>query len=233
MEVLDRLLTLGASHARPGTKVIPKGIVIHYVGNPSSSAIANRNYFENTGNASAHYIVGLEGEIIRCVPEDEVAWHSGRAYDPKYNEQVKKNNSMYIAIECCHPTEDGKYNTKTYNSLVSLCKDICKRHNFKEKDILRHYDVSGKACPLYYVRNESAWKTLVTDIIKTYENEEEKGDDFIAYRTYEDIPSYGKPTIKKLIDKGLLVGNGQGEINLTESMLRIFVVHDRAGLYNN
>lgn len=150
------LLTKGAARGRPGTPLAPKGIVVHYVGNPGSSAAANRNYFESGSEGrgvSSHYIVGLDGEIIRCVPENEVAYHATTA------------NSTHIGIENCHPDAAGKFNDKTYASLISLCADICTRYGIKpETGVIRHYDVSGKLCPLYYVNNPAAWKTLVGDI---------------------------------------------------------------------
>ncbi len=168
MQITDRLLTMGANHGRTGKKLVPQGIVVHYVGNPNSTALANRNYFENGSGGlgvSAHYIVGLEGEILRCVPDSEVAQHAGKSYGPQWNEQAKKNNSMYIGIENCHPGADGKFNEKTYNSLVELSADICKRYNFDPmKDIFRHYDVCGKQCPLFYVKNESAWEQFTKDV---------------------------------------------------------------------
>ena len=53
-------------------------VVIHYVGNPGTSAEANRSYFEGLAvsgetYASSNFIIGLEGEILQCVPVDEVA----------------------------------------------------------------------------------------------------------------------------------------------------------------
>lgn len=168
MNIIENLLTKGASYGRTGTAMTPKGIVIHYVGNPGSSAAGNRNWFENgAGGActSAHYIIGLSGEILRIIPEKECAQHAGKAYEQKYVEQAKKNNSMYLGIECCHPDAGGKYNEKTYAALVDLCADICKRYGFDPaKSIFRHYDVSGKLCPLYYVNNPTAWTQMVKDI---------------------------------------------------------------------
>lgn len=161
MKIIDSLLTLGKEHGRTGDKLTPKGICIHYVGNPGSSALGNRNYFESGsgGNyVSAHYIIGLEGEILRCVPEAERAQHAGKSYGEKWNEIAKTNNSTLIGIENCHPDAAGKFNEKTYSSLVELTADICKRHGFNPiMDIHRHYDVTGKSCPMYYVKNESAW----------------------------------------------------------------------------
>ena len=76
-------------YSRPGTKRNKTTkIAWHYVGNPGSSAKANRNYFNNAPNhktsASSHYIIGLKGEIIYCVPEDEIAYTTNSA-----NKQTK------------------------------------------------------------------------------------------------------------------------------------------------
>lgn len=139
MEIKEMLLT----HNRPRTKrTRTTAIAVHYVGNAGSSAIGNRNYFQTTSTSvSSHYIIGLEGEIIRCIPEDEVSWCTNQA------------NSYTISIECCHPHEDGVFNDKTYKSLVELCADICKRWklNSLKGGIIRHFDVTGKVCPRGFV----------------------------------------------------------------------------------
>lgn len=164
MEIKQMHLTQNA-YSRPGTKMGKvKGIVIHYVGNVGSSAEANRNYFENlklgqkmsNGEyrfASSHYIVGLKGEIIECVPETEVAYHASSA------------NKDHIGIEVCHPTADGKFSEVTYAALIELIIDICKRYSLNPlRDVIRHYDVTGKDCPRYYVKNIEAWEQLKKDV---------------------------------------------------------------------
>lgn len=153
----NKLLTIN-EYSRPGTKIGKiKNIVIHWVGNANSTAIANRNYFESLKNkhiyASAHYVIGLEGEIIKCVPENEVAYHA------------KQANNYSIGIECCHPDWNGKFNDKTYKSLIELCVDLCKRYNLNpEIALIRHYDVTKKVCPKYYVENPKAWSQLKIDV---------------------------------------------------------------------
>lgn len=166
MEIKQMHLTKNA-YSRPGTKMGKvKGIVIHYVGNAGSSAEANRNYFENLKSgqkmsngqyryASSHYIVGLKGEIIECVPETEVAYHAQSA------------NKDHIGIEVCHPNADGKFSEVTYKVLIELIIDICKRYSLNPlRDVIRHYDVTGKDCPRYYVQNPSAWEQLKKDADK-------------------------------------------------------------------
>lgn len=159
MNIEDRLLTIN-EYSRSGEKQgTIKNIVVHWVGNANSSAIANRNYFEKLKDshktyASSHYVIGLNGEIIKCIPEDEVAFHSG-SYSM---------NRKSIGIETCHPDWEGKFAESTYNSLVELCADICRRDGLTVNDIIRHYDVTEKECPRYYVRNESEWFKFKNDV---------------------------------------------------------------------
>jgi N-acetylmuramoyl-L-alanine amidase len=48
-----------------------------------------------------------------------------------------------------------------------------------------------------------------------------------------NMPEWARGTVQKLMDKGLLEGNEKGELGLTESDLKQFVINDRAGLYDN
>ena len=157
MKITKALLTPN-SYSRPQIKLAKvTHIVIHWIGNANTSAQANRNYFESLKikkiYASSHYIVGLNGEILQCVPENEVAYHANSA------------NSYSIGIENCHPDWGGKLNEKTYESLIELCVDICTRYQLDpEKAMIRHYDVTKKICPKYYVEHMDAWLKLKQDV---------------------------------------------------------------------
>jgi len=52
----------------------------------------------------------------------------------------------------------------------------------------------------------------------------------VIYSTLDEVPEWGKDTVAKLMERGLLKGDGSG-LRLTEEMLRVFVINDRAGLY--
>lgn len=135
-------------------------IVIHYIGNPGTSAQANRNYFDGLSKqsgegatyASSNFIVGLEGEVIACVPINEIAYASNN------------RNSDTISIETCHPDETGKFNTVTYDSLAELTAWLCYHFGLDSGNVIRHYDVTGKLCPLYFVEHEDAWETFKSDV---------------------------------------------------------------------
>lgn len=128
-----------------------KGIVIHYTANPKSSAKNNRNYFENLKNthltkASSHFIIGLEGEIIQCIPLNEISYASNH------------RNGDTISIECCHPDNSGRFTNETYNSLQKLVKSLMETYNLDKNDVIRHYDITGKECPKYFVTYPQKWE---------------------------------------------------------------------------
>lgn len=157
-EVIKNYLTPN-EYSRPGKELKKvNAIVVHYVGNPGTTAAQNRSYFENlkdthATSASSHYIIGLEGEIIQCVPLNEISYASNN------------RNKDTIAIECCHPDETGQFTTATYKSLVKLVAALCRTYDLDpETGIIRHYDVTGKYCPLYYVNHEDEWYGFKLDV---------------------------------------------------------------------
>jgi len=151
-------------------------VFVHYTANPGTSAMQNRNYFENLKDshitsASAHFIIGIDGEIIQCIPLAEVAYAvAGRNYDS-------------VSIECCHPGEDGKFSDATYQSLVHLAAWLISEYDLEVEDILRHYDDNGKICPKYFVEHEDAWQQFHRDVAAyieeygTVDSDRERGTD--------------------------------------------------------
>ena len=146
-------------YSRCGDKLTQvNAVVIHYVGNPNTTAWQNRSYFENLAtsgetSASSNLIVGLEGEALLCVPLDEVAYCSNdRNYDT-------------VSIEFCHPDTDGKPAQATYDTLVKLTAWLCDLYGLNAQEgIIRHYDVTGKECPVYFVQNEAEWAQFKADV---------------------------------------------------------------------
>lgn len=156
-EIDVELLTVNP-YSRPGIALkAVKGIVVHYTANPGSSAMANRNYFENLKESqdrkvSSHFVVGLDGEIIQCIPTKEIAYASN------------DRNTDTLSIECCHPDETGEFTEDTYDSLVQLTAWLCKRFSLDRDDVIRHFDVTGKNCPRYFVEHEDAWEQFKEDV---------------------------------------------------------------------
>lgn len=134
-----------------------KYIAIHYTANPGAGAMDNRNYFENLATThetkvSSHFVVGLEGEVVQCIPTSEMSY------------ATNARNVDTLSIECCHADETGVFNEATYDSVVKLTAWLCTRFGLTEENVIRHYDVTGKNCPKYYVENQEAWEQMKADI---------------------------------------------------------------------
>lgn len=145
-------------YSRPETELEEvNNIFVHYTANRGTSAAQNRSYFENLGitgetSASAHFVIGYDGEIIQCLPLDEIGY------------AVKQRNFDSISIECCYLSDNGKFTDATYESLIRLCGWLLKEYKLTPEEVLRHYDEGGKKCPLYYVENEAAWERFLKDL---------------------------------------------------------------------
>lgn len=156
-EILEDFLTPN-EYSRPGERLTEvTEIFVHYTANAGTSAAQNRSYFENLGitgetSASAHFVIGYEGEIIQCLPLDEIGY------------AVKEHNFNSVSIECCYLQEDGKFTEETYQSLMKLLGWLMSEYDLGPSAVKRHYDSGGKLCPLYYVEHEDAWNRLKEDL---------------------------------------------------------------------
>ena len=157
-EWIDQQFLTVNPYSRPGTPIgTIRGIVIHYTANPGSSARQNRDYFEGLKDsgethASSHFIIGLDGEIVQCIPCNEISYASN------------DRNDDTISIECCIPDETGQFRTETYQSLVTLTSWLCRRYGLSADQVIRHYDVTGKLCPKYYVEHPEAWEQFKSEL---------------------------------------------------------------------
>ena len=157
-EWVERQLLPVNEYSRPGEKLTAvNGVVVHYTGNPGTTAEQNRSYFAGLAQsgetyASSNFVIGLEGEILECVPLDEVAYASSqRNYDT-------------LSIEVCHPDDTGEFAQASYDALAKLVQWLVDTYGLERDQILRHYDVTGKECPRYYVQHPEAWEAFLDDL---------------------------------------------------------------------
>lgn len=141
-----------------------KGIEIHWVANPGTSAKGNRNWFEGhkrgkTGFGSTHYIVDLDGDIVQMIPEEEIAYSSGaRKY--QFGIKEKLGTPPYyntISVECTHKDWAGKMTDLTYDSVVVFAAYLLFKHNLTTEDLFLHSHITGKECHKWFVRNPEEW----------------------------------------------------------------------------
>ena len=216
------------SNYRKGRRDSIKYIVIHYVG-ATGSALDNVKYYGSANvGASAHFYVGHaseSGAIYQSVAPEDCAWHCGSETGIYYH---PCRNDSAIGIEmCCHKADNGTwyFDDITVEKTIELTKWLMSEYNISIDNVIRHYDVTHKRCPAPFVYDEQRWREFKNNL----KNEEEE---MIYNYIDNNMPEWARPTIQKMVDNGILRGNEKGELGLNETMLKVFVTNDRAGLYD-
>ena len=189
-------------------------IVVHYTAGINDTAENNGRYFARQAvGASAHWFVD-ETTAVRSVPEDRVAWHCGGA---TYRHPDCRNGNA-IGVEICTQWADGAYRfaPEAVENARILIRALMEQYHVPAERVLRHFDVTGKLCPAPFVGGgQAAWETF-------------KGG-LTVYQNLESVPDWSRPTIQKLVDRGVLQGDGT-ELNLSGDLVRTLVILDRLGV---
>ena len=189
-------------------------LVIHYTGNDGDTAANNAAYYQRTVvQASAHYFVD-DTTIYRSVPELCTAWAvGGKKYADAEEtgggtmyEIVRNANS--ISVELCDTVRDGTYQATeaTLKNAFALCRALMEKYHIPMENVYRHFDVTGKHCPAYYVdpqkwaefkRRLEVWKVMDND----------------------PSPAY-KEGVEWALKEGILLGNEEGDLMLRQGLTR-------------
>ena len=196
-------------------------IVMHYTANNGDTARNNCDYYHRVGGlqASAHYFVDEHG-AMQSVREGDTAWHCGaRAY---WHPECRNANSIGIEM-CSRKRADGSYYIKpeTVANAATVAKDIMQRYGIDTDHVLRHYDVTGKRCPMPWVDDPAQWTTFKDMLVpKSTTTDEEDEDDMVRYKTIDDVPEWYRSEVQELMDAGALKGTGNGAIDISEDVVR-------------
>ena len=216
-------------------------IVMHYFG-ALGSAKDTCAYFKAVDReASAHYFVDDDG-IWQCVEDKDVAWHCGDSGRGTMKGKCLNANSIGIEMRPYKvdtstqsaSDRDWYITDATVANAVELVKSLMAKYGIDSDHVIRHYDVTAKWCPRPFVGDDinthygksgnEMWATFKARLT------ESEDEEVARYNTIEEVPEWGRPTVQKLIDKKYLSGDGAG-LNLSEDMVRTFVINDRAGVY--
>lgn len=163
---------------RPGDELVNvKAVVLHWTEVPNQTPEETIDYWTNEGQkgksgkyGSAQYVIGTEGRIVQAMPENEVAWHSGQNLNFNYpytplaksllTENIETVNYFCIGIEMEPLNKQGEFSKQTVDSATQLTAIVMLEHKLNpDKDLLRHYDLTTKPCPLYYV-DDKKWENF-------------------------------------------------------------------------
>lgn len=124
-----------------------KYLILHYTGMATGKEALER-LCSKEAKVSAHYLVEEDGEIFLLVNEEKRAWHAGIS---KWEDDVGLND-LSIGIEIVntgHPYPGYESVYKPFpeaqmKSVISLSKDILKRHQIKPWHVLGHSDIAWR-----------------------------------------------------------------------------------------
>ena len=214
------------SNYRAGRTQPVRYIVMHYTANNGDTAKNNCDYYHRVGGlqASAHYFVDEHG-AMQSVREGDTAWHCGaRAY---WHPECRNGNSIGIEM-CSRKRADGSYYIKpeTVANAAALAREIMQRYGIDTEHVVRHYDVTGKRCPMPWVDDPAQWAAFLAMLTPEHQNEEEE-EDMVRYSKIEDVPDWAQDTVRALMDAGALKGDEHGCIDLSRDMIRGMVIGKR------
>lgn len=207
------------SNYRAGRTQPVRYIVMHYTANNGDTARNNCDYYHRVGGlqASAHYFCDEHG-AMQSVREGDTAWHCGaRAY---WHPECRNANSIGIEM-CSRKRADGSYYIKpeTVANAAALAREIMQRYGIDTEHVVRHYDVTGKRCPMPWVDDPAQWTEFLAMLTPEHPNEEED-ENMVKYKTIDDVPEWYRSEVQELMDAGALKGTGNGAIDISEDVVR-------------
>lgn len=207
----------------------PSRIVVHNTAN-DAPAVNEITYMVNNDNeVSYHYAVD-DKEAVQGLPLDRNAWASGDGHG--------KGNMEGIHIEICYSLSGGERFEKAERNAAQLIARLLKQYGWEIERVTKHQDYDGKYCP--HRTLDMGWQRFL-DMVKQEMEEHDMtaaetkkmiAEEFArlnpAYKTLEDVPSYWRQDIKELVERGILKGDGRGNLNLTQSEAKVAVLVKRA-----
>ena len=240
-----------------------KKITIHHAAAVTSAEALGASFAKKERQGSANYGIGNDGKVGLYVPENKRAWTSGSPENDyqaitievsncEVGREWAVSNAAYdklieLCVDICKRngierlnfTGDASGNLTMHryfqptacpgDYLANRFPQIADEVNEKLKG-----DDAMTAAERKELEELKAQVESLSKIVNTYEKQDvyENAATRWAYID-ENLPSFAKPTIQKMVNMGYLKGNGNNSLELSYTLLRVFVIMDRAGVFND
>jgi N-acetylmuramoyl-L-alanine amidase len=109
-------------------------IVIHYTGAMTTESTLSW-FARPEAKASAHFVIGRDGEIVRCVEDHRRAWHAGSSTMPGTNERDVNTFSLGIELVGTH---DSGFTDVQMAALYELITLLVRQYRIRPDRIVSH-----------------------------------------------------------------------------------------------
>ena len=224
-------------------------VQLHHTWSPEYKHFDGRNHFTRQAAMRQSHLARGFADIAQhftVFPDGMIVTGRNLALNPA---GIKGANSGAVCIENFGNFDAGydKMTAEQADAIVTLTAALCKVFVLEPETAITyhawwtakgqalgdyHPAKSAKTCPgtAFFGGNtkDAFLKNLlprIKDVMQTKEETE------MRYKYYEDLPDCWKPLIAKLVHKGYLHGKGNGVLDLTEDMIRVWATLDNVGLY--
>ena len=230
-------------------------IVIHHMAGVLSAEQCGNVFASTSRQASSNYGVDSNGNVGLYVDESNRSWATS---SPAIDNRAVTIEVSNDGEPNWHVSD--KALKKTIELCADICKrNGIKKLNYtgdKSGNLHMHRWYAATSCPGDYLASKFSYiaeevnkilnkngdelsmtqyeelKKTIADQQKEIAELKKKTNRMIYNYIDDNMPSWARPTITKLVNKGILKGDEKGELGLTDEMIRIYVTNDRAGLYD-
>ncbi len=222
VQLREMLCPAGKRAVKCPYKRTPSRIVVHNTANDAPAENEVSYMLSNDNEVSFHVAVD-DKEIIQAIPFDRNAWASGDGHGV--------GNMEGIHIEICYSLSGGERFTRAEQNAAEYIAGLLKQFGWGMEKVTKHQDYDGKYCP--HRTLDLGWGRFLK-MIEAYFKED---DEMVTYKQLKDVPASYQPTIRKLMEKGALVGKSDPDpdsledniLDVDEIYCRVMTTLDRLG----
>ncbi len=248
LNTIESIVTANKCY-QAATPLYPQGIMLHSIGcpQPNAAVMAHRyNTYQPDGQSvCVHGFVQRDGTYYHTLPYNLRAWHCGGSA-----------NSTHIGIEMTEPASivytggagwrdldpaaTEAHVRGTYAAAVELFADLCGQFDFNPLEdgvIISHAEGHMRGVASAHADPAHLWSAFGLtmdrfrqDVYKTMHKEEinnEEDEDVTRYNKVDELPEWARKETQRLIDRGALLGDERGNLDITLDMLRTMIVCQR------
>ena len=242
INILEAIVTANKCY-QIGTPLKPRGIMLHSIGCPQPNAAVMAQsynvYRPNGQSVCVHAFVQADGTVYQTLPWETIAWHCGGSA-----------NSTHIGVEMTEPgagmayAEAAEQITGTYHAAVELFVQLCETYGLDplaDGVIIGHAEGHRRGMASNHADPEYLWNAYgmgytmdgfrrdVAEAMAAGNTDTDEEDDDMAtrYNTVEELPAWAQAEAQRLVDRGALLGDEHGNLDVTMDMLRTMIVCQR------
>lgn len=232
-----------------GTPLKPRGIMLHSIGVPQPNALvmahSYNQYRPNGQSVCVHAFVQRDGTVYQTLPWTVQAWHCGGAANGTHIgvEMTEPASIVYTggaSWRDLDPDATEAHVRGTYAAAVELFAQLCTQfalNPLEDGVIISHAEGAERGIASAHADPTHLWRAFgltmdgfradVAAKMAAGNTDEEDEDMATRYNRVDELPEWAQEEAQRLVDRGALLGDAHGNLDVTMDMLRTMIVCQR------